>query len=76
MISDARISTNFAVRGSKKISIIYKLLDLKRKFKEDTVILTKTKTPTLKVQLKQNPRKFFEPLKFCFQLKIENIFKI
>ena len=55
----------------KKLSIIFILTELKREMKEDIVLVTKAKTPTLSVHVTGVRSKFFKLFKGCIRLKIE-----
>ena len=54
MIRFMMISNNYAETPRKKNRVVYVLINLKREIKEDTVLVMKTKTPTLNAPLRQN----------------------
>ena len=61
---------NYVENHGKRILIIFVLIDLKRKIKEDIVFVMKAKTLILNVFLKRN---LFNDVKCCIRLKIEKI---
>ena len=64
---------NYREKIGKKFSIIYILIDLRRKVKENFVFVTKTETPRMNIRLKQIHLRFFKPSKRCIQLKTDDL---